>query len=366
MTDAAAPRRILMSADTVGGVWSYALGLAGAWAGQGVETVLAAIGPLSPAQRAAAGAIEGVVLRAVDARLEWMQGAAGDVAGTGRWLLDLERRFAPDLVQINGYAHAALPFAAPVIAVAHSDVLSWHAAVQRRPAGPEWRAYAAAMREGLANARMVVAPTHAVLDDLAHHGMRWHAAAVIPNGIDPGRFAPRPKQAVVLAAGRAWDAAKNLAALDRVAAVLPWPVEIAGETRHPEGGDVRFVRAVTLGALTPGALADRLATAAIFAAPARYEPFGLAILEAAASGCALVLGDIASLRELWDGAALFVAPDDEPALADALAGLIGDPDRRADLAERARRRAGRFDQGRMAETYLGAFRGLLTASRGAA
>ncbi len=31
--------------------------------------------------------------------------------------------------------------------------------------------------------------------------------------------------------------------------------------------------------------------------PARYEPFGLSVLEAALSGCALVLGDIPSLRE---------------------------------------------------------------------
>ena len=54
--------------------------------------------------------------------------------------------------------------------------------------------------------------------------------------------------------------------------------------------------------------------AAIYALPARYEPFRLEVLEAAAPGCALVLGDIASLRELWDGAALFVAPDDDRAL----------------------------------------------------
>lgn len=355
-----------MSADTVGGVWPYALGLAEAWAARGVETVLAAIGPVSAEQRAVAGAIDGLVLRAVDGRLEWMRDAAADVAATGRWLLGQERRFAPDLVQINGYAHAALPFAAPVVAVAHSDVLSWHAAVRGRPAGPEWRGYAAAMRDGLANARLVIAPTRAVLDDLARHGLRWHAAAVIPNGIDVARRVAGPKRAVVLAAGRAWDDAKNLAALDRVAAGLAWPVEIAGETRHPEGGVARFEAATPLGPLPPALLADRLATAAIFAAPARYEPFGLAILEAAASGCALVLGDIPSLRELWEGAALFVPPDDDAALARALGGLIGDAARRAALAERARERAGRFGVAVMAETYLGAYRGLLATARGAA
>ena len=63
------------------------------------------------------------------------------------------------------------------------------------------------------------------------------------------------------------------------------------------------------------AIADWYARASIYALPARYEPFGLSALEAALSGCALVLGDIPSLREVWGDAALFVAPDDTDALA---------------------------------------------------
>ncbi len=64
--------------------------------------------------------------------------------------------------------------------------------------------------------------------------------------------------------------------------------------------------------------------AAIFAHPARYEPFGLAVLEAAMAGCALVLGDIPTLRELWDGAAVFVAPGRPDRLGEALAALAAD------------------------------------------
>ncbi len=76
--------------------------------------------------------------------------------------------------------------------------------------------------------------------------------------------------------------------------------------------------------------------ASIYAMPARYEPFGLSILEAGLSGCALVLGDIPSLREHWDGAAAFVAPDDREALRSAIEGLIDSPARRAELGRRAR------------------------------
>jgi glycogen synthase len=59
--------------------------------------------------------------------------------------------------------------------------------------------------------------------------------------------------------------------------------------------------------------ADWYARASIYALPARYEPFGLSALEAALSGCALILGDIPSLREVWLEAAPYVSPDDESA-----------------------------------------------------
>ena len=46
------------------------------------------------------------------------------------------------------------------------------------------------------------------------------------------------------------------------------------------------------GQLTTAEVRNVINTASIYALPARYEPFGLSILEAALSGCALVLGDI--------------------------------------------------------------------------
>ena len=102
------------------------------------------------------------------------------------------------------------------------------------------------------------------------------------------------------------------------------------------------------------------ARAAVFAAPARYEPFGLGILEAALSGCALVLGDIASLRELWDGAAEFVDPDDPQALAAALDALAHAPGWCTHLAGRARRRAPRrFRPAAMARRYADEYQRLL-------
>lgn len=94
-----------------------------------------------------------------------------------------------------------------------------------------------------------------------------------------------------------------------------------------------------------------MARAAIFALPARYEPFGLAALDAASAGCALVLGDIPSLRETWDGAATFVPPDAPAALQSALEALIHDETRRGAAARAARRRAARYCATAMVDRY---------------
>jgi glycogen synthase len=121
---------------------------------------------------------------------------------------------------------------------------------------------------------------------------------------------------------------------------------------------------VCLGRLSSDEVALRMAESAVFVSPARYEPFGLAVLEAALSNCALVLGDIPTLRELWDGAALFVQPSDEAGLRAALEGLLADPARAAALGTRARRRAQRYTAVRMADAYLDAYCALISAGVG--
>jgi glycosyltransferase involved in cell wall biosynthesis len=138
---------------------------------------------------------------------------------------------------------------------------------------------------------------------------------------------------------------------------------MAGETASPDGGAVALPANVhPVGRLGSPEIAARMAEAAVFAAPARYEPFGLAILEAALSGCALVLGDIPTLRELWDDAALFVVPDDTAALREALATLLSDPEAAAALGRRARRRAGRYTAHRMGEAYVETYASLIAGN----
>jgi glycogen synthase len=99
-------------------------------------------------------------------------------------------------------------------------------------------------------------------------------------------------------------------------------------------------------------MASWLGRASIVALPARYEPFGLLAVEAALCGCALVLGDIPSLREVWGRAAEFVDPADPTELRNAIERLITSPSRRADRADAARRRALELTPARMAHQYM--------------
>jgi glycosyltransferase involved in cell wall biosynthesis len=339
-------RRVLMTGDAVGGVWTYAVALAAGLSRHDIEVDLAVMGPPpDQAQLGVAARIPGLVVHTWPFKLEWMDGAADDVERSGRWLLALEAERRHDLVHLNGYAHAALPFDAPKVVVAHSCVLSWWRAVHGAPAPADWDAYAAAVTRGLAAADHVIAPSAAMLAALdAHYGPRAARASVVPNGLPPVAPPRVPKRPLIFSAGRLWDAGKNVAALVAAAPEVPWPIWLAGDTAPdaPGAATPTTDRISHLGWLAPAQMAEAYDVAAIYALPARYEPFGLTVLEAAQRGCALVLGDIPSLRENWEGAARFVGPDDVPALAGALRDLAADAPARTALARAARRRAARF------------------------
>src|SRR3954447_13946829 len=169
--------RVLMTADTVGGVWTYALELARALQTQGATVALATMGaPLTVAQRAEAGTVRGLEVHESAYRLEWMEDPWADLAQAGDWLLALEERVQPDIVHLNGYVHGALPWLTPVVMVAHSCVLSWWRAVKGEDAPPCWDRYRREVARGLRAADMVVAPSHWMLDAArSHYGPLRHA-----------------------------------------------------------------------------------------------------------------------------------------------------------------------------------------------
>ncbi len=364
-----------MTTDTVGGVLTYSIELIRGLHRHGVEVVLATFGPRPSAQQrrriAGAGA---AAVHETDLALEWMPDPWRDLEATQELLLALEAEVRPDIVHLNAFAPGRAPFDAPVLVVGHSCVWSWWSAVHRQAPPAEWNRYRATVRAGLAGADAVVAPSQTMLAALK----RWYgplpdSCVTIFNGSGDGDPAPATvlKRPLVLSAGRVWDEAKNIATLIRAAdrPALRGRVVVAGEqvpAAHAarEAGTRDTISAATpggatlLGPLVPAELARIRRRASIYAAPARYEPFGLGILEAARDRCALVLGDIPSLHEIWGDAAVYVAPDDEEQLGRTLERLLEDTAAAHRLGERACHAAARFSAAATAGAYRRLYRQL--------
>jgi glycogen synthase len=357
MRPQAPPLRVLMTADAVGGVFRYAALLAAALAARGARVHLVIMGPAPrPDQLAPLDLINGISTEVTDLALEWLDPEANDFGRAAQRLKAIVARFAPDVVHLNGFREAQSEFNIPVLIAAHSCVPSWWRATRgTTPEEKRWRIYAANVAAGLARAQLWIAPTTAHHDVVSSLYTPPLQGRVINNGIDP--LGAEAKQDVILAAGRLWDEAKNIGALTYAARHLPWPVRVAGATTPPHATNVTYQATgiATLGELAAADLHGHMRRAAIFVSPARYEPFGLAVLEAASAGCALVLADIPSFRELWGGAALLVDPCDPRQIHAALDRLCGDPELRHRLQTAAANRSQRYSLTAMTEAYLAAY-----------
>ena len=99
-------------------------------------------------------------------------------------------------------------------------------------------------------------------------------------------------------------------------------------------------------------MAEQYARATICVTPSLYEGFGLPAAEAMSCGAPVVVTDGGSLPEVVGDAGVVVPKGDSAALARAIAALLDDPARRADLGAAARQRARKaFSWDRAAETY---------------
>jgi glycogen synthase len=363
-TPGRSPKTMLMTADAVGGVWTYAMELIGALNSFGWHVTLAVLGPEpSDAQWKEVTKLNNCECLCGGNALEWMNNPWCDVEATGEWLQELAEEHSPDLVHLNDYSHATRRWRCPVVVAAHSCVSTWWKAVRGETVPSHYAEYRRRVRSALLTASAVVAPTIAWSQQLTEEYGVDISLGTIPNARSAELFRSGPKETCILSAGRLWDEGKNIRLLNRIAHEVDWEIAVAGETKLDQTHTTGTQSLRWLGQLNSGEMIDVLGRAAIYAAPARYEPFGLAILEAALSGCALVLSDLPSLREIWNGCALFVPADDDQAWIRALNGMIRDESRRKRFQERARARAMTLNPERQAQSYSALYQALLTSDR---
>ena len=342
--------RILLTTDAVGGVWTYSVDLAGALARSGTEVVLVTLGPApNPAQRAAVERIAGVTLVACDAPLDWLAPGPSAVREGGNRIAALAAEHRVGVVQLHAPALCAgVAFPVPVVAVVHSCLATWWDAIETSALPDDFAWRNALTRSGMIAADAVVAPSLALAEAL----QRVHHLPFTPRVVHNGRAAhtrrPGPLADHAFTAGRLWDRGKDVVTLDRAAALADVPIVAAGPATAPDGATIGFEALAWRGVLDPAELVAELSSRPVYASAALYEPFGLAVLEAAQAGCALVLSDIATFRELWDGVATFVEPRDAAGFGSAIAALLADPVARSARGKAARRRAARYSDDAMA------------------
>lgn len=358
--------RILLTTDAVGGVWEYSATLAHVLADEGHPTLLAVIG--DPSEEQVDRLPEAIALECRSATLEWMRPASTDLPQTAEWLARLARLWRADVIHLNQMAYTGFHrFPAPTLVVVHSDLRSWFAEVLGIPIPPYWDGYEGIVRNGLAAATSVAAPSRYQADLVERH-FGVSVDIVIHNGVAPPAEAPSGKgKPLLLSAGRAWDEAKGITVLDQAVARLgdrAPAAHLIGPIRGPDGQQCS-PRALTVHGQTSGRGVDEwMSRATIYAAPSLYEPFGLAPVEAALHGCALLLSDVGSFRELWGGCAEFFPRGDANTLAERIDGLAQDPARVQGLAAAARERAlDRYTASVFGERYLECYRGLAGRDR---
>jgi glycosyltransferase involved in cell wall biosynthesis len=357
-------QRVLLTTDAVGGVWTYTLDLAAGLQAAGMRVRIAVLGPaLKPDQRNELSRAFEIVETGLS--LEWLAASRSEVTGAADALAALARAWGADLLHLHSPALAtAMRSPCPVIVSHHSCVATWWAAVRGGALPEDFRWRAALIGEGLRRADLVLVPSAAHGRAVAEVYGLPRPPQIVHNGRAAVTSGDMPAQLdEIFTAGRLWDEGKDIAALDRAAASLAWPVRAAGEIAGPDGTRFQAEHIDLLGRQSQAEIRQRLAGRPIYASPARFEPFGLAVLEAAQAGCALVLSDIATFRELWDGAALFAAAADAPALAAAVRELMEDPDRRRELGHAAQTRAEVYTLEAMVTGTLAAYQRCFASAR---
>ena len=283
--------------------------------------------------------------------------------------LEALRNFAPDVVHLHepltpGPTHAALVGTdLPVVGTFHACYASgynkWYAALRR----PLQR-----MVDRL-TVCTAVSP-EASRDVRSAFGVDCR---ILFNGVEGEQYAraePWPSdEPAIMFVGR-HEPRKGLEVLLDAFAMLDRPARlwVASAGPQTDGLRSRGIPGVEwLGRVTEAEKARRLRGAAIACFPSiEGESFGVVLLEAMAAGTAVVASDLTGYRAVarTGDEARLVPPGDPGALAEALRGLLDDPEARAKVAAVGSARATELSMEHLAEQYEGVYEDAIRMTRG--
>ena len=344
---------------SLGGIQTQTLALARGLAELGTEVhVVTRPAPGRPAREDAGGFMvhrAGLHRGGPAATLAYVALAERVVASLGERVsvLHAQQLLSPATVALLACGLRRTPF---VVSSHASGAVGDVAALARQ--GVLGRARLAALRRRAAG---FIAVSSSIRDELAASGIPEDRIRSIPNGVDTRRFSPvgdaerrrlrrelaLPPVPTALYAGRlavekgvdllidAWAHLRRRGVLALLCVVGDGPERSALERRardHGILGAVRFASATD-------DVVPWLRAADAFVLPSRQEGLSVALLEAMASGLAVVATDVGGTREAAGDAALLVPAERPPALAEALCAVLGDRAVARTLGGKARRRA---------------------------
>jgi glycogen(starch) synthase len=356
--------RILITTDTIGGVWTFTRELTTGLLEAGCTIVLVSFGSLPNnqqqewvynIQRSWGNRFHFVIN---NVPLEWMQANERAYTEPAQSLLRSVEEFKVDVLHCNQFCFGAVPIPQPKVITAHSDVLSWAESCRAdKLDDSDWlRRYCSLVGNGLAGAQALIAPTRWMLDSLSKNFDLPEDRRVIPNGRSVPAAAHKSRKLQAITAGRLWDEAKNIGLLGEVSS--PIPLLAAGDSSCDGANAPSALGTVhILGPLAEDDLFARLRESELYICTSRYEPFGLAPLEAALCGCAILANDIPSLREVWQDGALYF--DDAASLSGLLCKLRRDKKLLEKAKARSSARARIHNPQKMVSSYLALFREVL-------
>jgi glycosyltransferase involved in cell wall biosynthesis len=223
-------------------------------------------------------------------------------------------------------------------------------------------------KRALRRSKQVVAVSDAVRGELQQLGVSPDRLQVIPNGVDIVEFAPGPSRraafglpedkVIALFAGDIMTSRKNLDTVLRALSLCPdLYLAVAGKVAgSPYPAMARSMglqdRVMFLG-FRPD-VPDLMRSVDLFVLPSRYEPFGLVVLEAMASGLPVLTSRQAGIADCIDQHVGFVLDDcdDAETLAGWLNSLAASPELRREMGACARKLAEAHCWAAMARTYV--------------
>src|ERR1700722_2464232 len=121
---------VLVTADTMSGVWTYTRELVTGLVTRGVRVTLVSFGEIPlPPQISWMENLHGLEYRPTAFRLDWMQEGGQDLSDSSAYLSSLVKEIKPDLLHLNQLCCGNLPVVTPRVVVAHGDMIGWWMAV---------------------------------------------------------------------------------------------------------------------------------------------------------------------------------------------------------------------------------------------